>query len=283
MSKLKTILMLAVGLFMLFLAGTSVAKYVFNNKVKDEVEELFSHVEQPDRIITAKDLTGLPQNVQRWLEYTGVIGKEDIVSAHLVQKAEMRLEIDKPWLPVEADQYFTMKEPGFIWTADIKAAPFIHISGRDKYEMGRGHMSIKLLSLFPVADSKGKEIDQGTLLRYLAETVWFPTAALSNYLTWEEIDRNNAKVTMTYGEVTASGVFTFNEEGQVVKFEAERYGEFNGESRIETWSIPMREYKEFEGIKIPTKGEITWKLETGDFNWFNFEVMDMEYNPTQVN
>jgi GTP cyclohydrolase I len=29
---------------------------------------------------------------------------------------------------------------------------------------------------------------------------------------------------------------------------------------------------------IPTKGEVTWKLDTGDFNWFNFEITEIEYN-----
>ena len=139
-------------------------------------------------------------------------------------------------------------------------------------------MLIKILSLFTVADSKGKEIDQGTLLRYLAETMWFPTAAINEYLTWEEMEQYNAKVTMAYDDITASGIFTFNDKGQVVNFEAERYGEFNGEIRLETWSIPVRNYKEFEGVRIPTKGNVTWKLDTGDFNWFNFEVTKIEYN-----
>jgi hypothetical protein len=228
--------------------------------------------------VTNEDLSGLPQNVKKWLEYTGIIGKEKIVSVHVKQKAYMRLENDKPWMPVEAEQYFTTDEPGFIWKAKIKLAPLFYISGRDKYANGKGNMLIKMHSLFTVADSTGKEIDQGSLLRYLAETMWFPTAALNEYLTWEELDQYNAKVTMTYGEITASGIFTFNDKWQVINFEAERYGDFNGEIRLETWSIPVRDYKEFEGIGIPTKGDVTWKLDTGDFNWFNFEVTEIEYN-----
>lgn len=190
----------------------------------------------------------------------------------------MRLERDKSWMPVQAEQYFTLEEPGFIWKANIKAAPLFHIAGRDKYEAGKGNMLIKVLSLFTVADSKGKEVDQGTLLRYLAETIWFPGAAINEYLAWEEIDADNAKATMTYGEITASGVFTFNDKGEVINFEAERYGEFDGGTRLETWSIPVRDYKEFEGIRVPTKGDVTWKLDDGDFNWYNFEVIEIEYN-----
>ena len=278
MSKIILVLIGIVILFVLFIVGSYIARFVFYQNIEKEVEEIFSKVENKNEIVTKEDVERLPKNVQKWLQYSGVIGKKRITAVRLKQKAEMRLAEDKAWMPVQAEQYFTSQEPGFIWKANIKAAPFIHISGRDKYENGKGNMLIKVLSLFTVADSKGKEIDQGTLLRYLAETIWFPSAALNEYLTWEEIDEQNAKATMTYGDITASGVFTFNSEGEVVKFEAERYGVFDGEIRLETWSIPVRDYKQFEGIKIPTKGNVTWKLDTGDFNWFNFEVTEIEYN-----
>ena len=47
-------------------------------------------------------------------------------------------------------------------------------------------------------DAKGKEIDQGALLRYLGEIVWVPSAALSDYITWEEMDSTTARATMSY-------------------------------------------------------------------------------------
>lgn len=278
MSQLKILLLIIVALIVIFISVSSIAKYVFNHKVEKEVQELFSNVKNQGEIVSREDISELPKNVQKWLEYSGIIGKEKIVSVHIKQIAQMRMQKNKSWMPVKAEQYFTTDEPGFIWKANIKVAPLFHISARDKYENGKGNMLIKILSLFTVADSKGQEIDQGTLLRYMAETMWFPTAALNEYLTWEEIDQYNAKATMTYGGITASGIFTFNDEGQIINFEAERYGEFNGKISLETWSIPVRDYKEFNGIKIPTKGDVTWKLDNGDFNWFNFEVTGIEYN-----
>lgn len=59
---------------------------------------------------------------------------------------------------------------------------------------------------------------------------------------------------------------------------AERYGEFNGETRLETWAIPLKSYREFEGVRVPTEGEVTWTLDAGDFNWFNFKVTEIEYD-----
>lgn len=278
MSKLTIILIVIVTLLILTIVVSFVAKYLFNQRVEEEIEEFFSNVENKGEVVNDNEIDGLPDNVGKWLEYSGVLGKERITSVRLKQEADMRLDKDKSWMPVEAEQYFTTEEPGFIWKANIKMAPLIHISGRDKYNDGKGNMLIKILSLISVADSKGKEIDQGTLLRYLAETMWFPSAALNDYIIWEEIDEYNAKATMTYGDITASGVFTFNDKGQVINFEAERYGEFDGETRLETWSIPVSEYKEFHGINIPTKGDVTWELDDGDFNWFNFKIIEIEYN-----
>lgn len=278
MSKLTLVLSIAGGLLVVFIVGSFIANFLFNRSVEDEVEELFNNVEHKGEIVTEENLEQLPENVQNWLRYSQVVGKEKITAVRLKQRADMRLEKDKPWMSVQAQQYFTSESPGFIWKANIKMAPLVHISGRDKYQDGKGNMLIKMLSVFTVADSHGEEIDQGTLLRYLAETIWFPSVALNEYITWEEIDTYNAKATMTYGDITASGIFTFNKEGQVINFEAERYGEFDGETRLETWSIPIHDYKEFEGIRIPTKGDVTWKLDTGDFNWFNFEITEIEYN-----
>lgn len=275
---LKVTIIIFLALIVLVIVTSFIAKLLFNNKVNNEVKALYNHVDLHEEIVQKDDIADLPTPVKKWLEYAQVIGKEKIYAARIKQKAEMRLEPDSNWMSVEATQYFSVQEPGFIWDANVKAAPLLSFAGRDKYFEGRGNMLIKILSLVPVADGTGKEVDQGTLLRFLAETMWFPTAALHDYITWEEVDNKTAKATMSYKGVTASGIFSFNEKGEVIHFVAERYGDFNGGYSLETWAIPISDYKEFDGIKIPTKGKVTWKLDSGDFNWFNFEITHADYN-----
>ncbi|MGC9384246.1 MAG: DUF6544 family protein [Kosmotogaceae bacterium] len=255
------------------------ANKAFNNRVEKEINELFENVSIGDKkVITQKDLEELPNSVKDWIHFAGVIGKESIDTVRLKQNAEMKLEKEKKWMPVEAEQYFTANPPGFLWKARIKAAPFFHIVGRDKYTDGEGNMQIKILSLFTIADSSGKEMNQGTLLRYLAETVWFPTAALSDFIEWEEIDVNTAKATMSFANTNASGIFSFSDEGYVENFTAERYKEADGEYSLEIWLVNISEYKNLDGFMIPTKGEVTWKLDDGDFTWYRFEITDVVYN-----
>ena len=256
-----------------------IANMKFNQKVAKEVKELFAGISgSDDSVIQRSNLEKLPIPVKKWLEFSNIVGKEKVTSVRLKQKAVMRLKEAQSWMPVEAEQYFTVNEPGFIWKARIKAAPLFHIVGRDKYFEGKGSMLINALSLIKIADSSGKEINQGTLIRYLAETVWFPSAALNSYITWEEIDASSARATIDYRGITVSGVFNFNNIGEVTSFVAKRYMENNGKYSLETWLVTMRNYKELDGIKIPTEGKVVWKLETGDFTWFKFEITEIEYN-----
>jgi len=232
----KTVLIiLSILVIIIFLITTAslVANILFNQKATKEVIELFnSSLNNKKEIISKEDLAGLTLSVQKWLENSGVIGKERIRTVRLKQRGLMRIKEGGPWMPAEAEQYFTVDQPGFIWKAKVKMAPLLYFAERDKYEEGKGHMLIKLLSLVPVVDSRGKEIDQGTLLRYLAEIQWFPTAALSNYIKWEEIDSHSARATMSYGGITASGVFKFNEMGELISFNAKRYREVNGKYEL---------------------------------------------------
>ena len=252
----------------------------FKDMVNREKQAFLSSAKVTEEIISEEDLESVPDIVQLWMENAGIVGKERTATVFFRQSGEMRTSIDGSWMEVEAEQFVRTANPGFIWMADVKAAPYIYLAGRDKYVDGKGQMLIKLLSLVPVADSKGKEIDQGAMLRYLAEIVWYPSAALENYISWKEVDSTRVKATMTYGDITASGLFDFNKYGEVIRFEAERYYDRKDKATLETWVIDIREdsYQLISGIRVPTKAQVTWKLPEGDFTWYKLEISDLEYN-----
>ena len=267
----------------IILAASSVAigNAIFKRKVNNEVAELFSKSKEAgSEVITEEDIRGLPEPVQRYLRYTGVIGEEQIKAVRLKQKGFFR-QGARPWMPFEAEQYYTTDPPAFIWTVSMKAYPLLSIKGRDMYFEGKGNMLIKLPPV-TIADARGYEIDQGTLLRYLNEIMWFPTAYLSDYIHWESIDSNSAKATMSYQGVTSSAILYFNEKGEMTDFVAQRYMDVDGKYALETWSTPITEYGEINGIRLPIKGEGVWKLSSGDFSYIRLEITDIEYNNTSL-
>lgn len=284
MPKWLHVLLLTVAVVVLLLfVVVSTASYLLNKRVKAEVERMFaSNIKGEEKVISSEDLQGLPQPVRKWLERSGVVGKEVITSVRMKQKGMMRTKENGQWMPATAEQYYTVEEPGFIWKARVKMLPFLYFTGLDRYQDGKGYMSIKVLSLVPVVNAQGPEADQGTLLRYLGEMAWFPTAALSDYIKWEPVDSHSSRAVMSYGGVTASAVFSFNDSGDLAGITARRYREAGGRYVLEDWAVTAVDYREFGGFRIPNRMDVTWKLKTGDFTWYRVEVTEVEYNRPDV-
>jgi hypothetical protein len=254
--------------------------WLFRVLVERERREFLASPLPAENAVTAESLQALPEAVQKWLVRSNLMGREAIGTVYLKQKGLMRTTPAGKWWPVAAEQHYTIGQPGFFWVAQVQVAPFIELAGRDKYQDGHGFMLIKLLGLFAVVDARGPDTDQGTLLRYLAELVWFPSAALQPYISWQAAGPDAARATMTYGGISATGLFRFNAAGDVVSFEARRsYARKTG-ATLETWFIGVDEagYREFDGIRVPAKAAVTWKLNTGDFTWFTLDITELRYN-----
>jgi len=256
--------------------GVAVASWRFQRRIDDESRALLAGARvSAGRLLQSSDLAPLPPPVRRWLEVSGAVGKPIADTVRLTQRGEMRTAPDKPWMPVSAQQYFSVDPPGFVWRvrASMKGLP---IAGRDRRAGGHGHMLIKVASVIDVANATGPEIDQGTLLRFLGEIIWFPSAALSPAITWEAIDATSARATMRQAGVTATAVFGFDERGRFDRLTAERYMSIPGGSRLEPWTIPITEWRVVRGIEIPVRGNAIWKLAEGDFDYYRWEILDVE-------
>jgi hypothetical protein len=110
--------------------------------------------------------------------------------------------------------------------------------------------------------------------------VWFPSLALSSFITWEQIYENTARrgSTMDYKGTLGSGTFYFNLNGDVTKFSALRYNGNEIDAKRHDWEMNRLGYKTFEGIKVYAKMTSTWKLDDKDWTWLKMEVTDIKYN-----
>lgn len=260
-------------------ALAAVARGRLQRRIDDEARAMLAGAHASgSRVVEARDLEKLPPPVRRWLEASGVVGGARASTVRLQQRGEMRTAPDKPWMPVVAEQYFSVDPPGFVWRVDAKMMGVLPITGRDRYAGGHGNMLFKLASLITVADGSGPAVDQGAMLRFLGEIVWFPSAALSDAITWEPIDARSARATMRYGGVTASAVFAFDEAGRFVSLTADRYMSAGGRSTLERWLIPATEWRAVRGIEMPVRGNAVWKLPAGDFDYYRWEIVDVEVN-----
>lgn len=270
------------NVLILAVALTGMASRGFQQKIERETTALFQAATIRDsHIVKSEDMVHLPAPVQKWLRHTGIIGKENISSVRLKQHAQMKMKPEQEyWTDAIARQYFTIDPPAFLWEVEMKMMSVLPISGRDLFINGRGEMMIKLLSAINVVNAQGDKIDQGTIQRYLGEIVWFPSAALSPYIQWEDIDEHSAKATLNYKGKSAAGTFSFTKAGDLKQYSAMRY--MNDDPDPKEWIVTAKETSEINGIRIPVKLDATWKLETGDWTWLQIEIETIEYNFTET-
>jgi hypothetical protein len=228
-------------------------------------------------VVTDEMLAGLPEPVGRYLRYTGVVGKPFPRTVWLRQQGRMRLGPGQPWLPLDAEEHYSVQPPGFVWAGKAHVGPVPVARARDKYAGGEGRLLVKVASLWPVVDVGGPQMDQADMIRYLSEMVWFPAAFLAGNVSFEAVDDSSARVILADHGRTATGTLLFDDEGRVSAFVAERYRS-PGASRPETWSALVTGYREFEGLRLPVGGPAIWKLPEGDFAYIDVTVTELRYD-----
>lgn len=231
-----------------------------------------------DRIVTKKMLEKLPAPVRRYMDYTGVVGKPWIESVYLKQSGRFRQGLERPWMPLAAEEFYTTDPPSLVWNARFKIAGLPLLRARDSYESGQGHMYGKLAGLFTVFDMRGDKLDQATMIRYLNEMMWFPTAFLGENVTWGEVDDGSAEVTFSDGGKSVSGRMVFDDDGRLTNFTAMRYREIEGDFSLDPWSTPITGYGTLAGLNLPTRGQAVWHLPSGDLPYAELEIAEVEYN-----
>lgn len=233
-----------------------------------------------EHLITGDMLANLPGPVQRYLTYTGVVGKPWVNSVHLKQAGRFRQGLERPWMPMTAVQTYTTYPPAFIWNARFKVAGLPLLRARDAYEDGHGHMYGKLAGLFTVFDVRGEQLDQGAMLRYLSEMIWFPAAFLGDNISWESVGELSAQVTLSDHGKEVSGIMHFDAEGKFRNFTTQRYREVDGDFSLDPWSTPIGQYGTLAGLNLPLTGKAVWNLPDGDLDYVELEITELVYNLT---
>jgi len=251
----------------------------FDERIEQEIEALLEQSSSQQRIVVQENLNELPEPVQYWLSAAGIVGQPIPRTIRLRQEGEIRLGPDQPWMPFHADQYYTIDPPAFIWRVSASAVPGLFIRGVDLFRDGRGSMQMKPLALSTVVDASGPKLDQGSALRYLQETVWFPFAALSDAISWEAIDDRSARATLTLDTITVSGMFFFDKAGQIIDFHALR---FRDEDALQPWNTPMHEHGEYNGVVVPTEGEGIWGSGDDSFTYIRLRLVNLDYDVAEV-
>jgi len=265
-------MIIAITIAALLILTLIIGKVNLSIRFHKQVKELFAHSKDiSDKKFSYQQLTGLPQPVQRYFKHVLKDGQPYISYASLTHDGQFKTGENNGWVNIKGEQYFTAEKPGFIWKGTTAM-----FTARDMYINNKGRLIVSLFSLYNILDGTGEKYNQGELLRWLAENVWFPTNLLpGKNLLWTAIDNLSAKLTFNYNGLSLFYIVTFNDTGEITRVETQRY---MGEENLETWIGEFTDYREMNGVVVPTTIEAIWKLEKGDLSYARFHVKKIVYN-----
>lgn len=267
--------------------GIGLAALRSSNRWNRKTQQIIDKLTQPSRAsepVSFDDFAQLPLPVAKYLRYALREGQTPVCSVRIRQVGEFcasEKARDK-WMPFTATQFVSAQPPGFVWDARLRAAFGMQIRVRDAYVEGQGSGQVSLFALVTIAQEQGgSELAQGSLLRYLAEAVWCPTALLpSENLVWSAIDDTTALATLTDNGVCVALQFSFNDAGEVINvYTPERaYKKVSGASQRQPWQCILRDYQQKGGMMIPLYGEAQWHLPDGKYSYFKGRSVEMQFD-----
>lgn len=237
----------------------------------DVARLLASGSDVSDRKFIYRQLEGLPQPVQQYFRHVLRPGQSYISSVHLLHTGLFKTDLKRGWVAISGEEYFTARRPGFVWKG--KTATF---TARDMFVDGKGRLVVHLLSLFQIQDSQGPQFNRGELMRWLGESVCFPTNLMpSKDLKWYPIDDHSARLEYSYQGMLISLMVEFNAAHEIEQMTAMRN---MGEGPRKKWVTRLSDYQLRDGIRIPTVLEAAWDLPEGYFPYARFSITEIEYN-----
>jgi hypothetical protein len=251
----------------------------FKNTYKREATQGMARLTTMQPLVE-KDLTSLPDPVQKYLRYTGAIGKPKIQNVHAVFSGKMKLQENGRWMHFHAEQYNFYDQPTrlFYISSHMFGIPF---DGLHLYSGSAATMQIKLASVIPVVHAYGPIMTKGeTVTLFNDMCVLAPATLIEKSIRWETLDPLTVQATFTNQRYTISALLYFNQEGELMNFVSDdRYQALKGNTFANVrWSTPLKEYREINGQKVASNDEAVWHMPKGEFVYAQFHLTTVVYN-----
>jgi hypothetical protein len=149
------------------------------------------------------------------------------------------------------------------------------------YEGIRASMTVRVASLFNGVDLHSDALARTETVTLLNDLCIFAPSWLTDpRLAWQPVDDRHADVTFTQGPHRVSARLEFNDAGELVNFISEDRGALqkDGSLRLLRWSTPVRDYREFEGRRVATRGEAIYDYPEGAFVYGRFVLKQIRFD-----
>ena len=230
-------------------------------------------------VLTAEDVAALPAPVRTYLERVGAVGAPRVRSFHAEFRAAIRGAPDDPWMRGTAEQVETFDPPARIFFMNVRRAGLpVHVLHR--YVGTEARMEGRLLGLIPVVEVEGPKLTRSETVTLLNDVFFMAPAALVDLpIAWDTLDGRRVRATLTHAGHTVSAVAYFDERGDLSDFESDdRYQMDRDPPVLARWSTPLREPRDYGGVRLPSGGVALWGDAGEAWAYGDFDLLRIRYN-----
>jgi hypothetical protein len=231
-------------------------------------------------VFTEEDIEKLPLALQKYFHYCGYLGTPKMSYMKAFFKNVDFVMSPGKTIKINYQQLNLVSRPErfALISSSLFGIPF---EGLDSFDKGKGSMKGVLAKVIPLFNQRGESMDRASLVTWLAECLLVPNAALQDFITWEGINNTHVKGTISWQEISTSGIFTFTDDGALQSFRtSDRVAvDMQGKETEADWSAYFRNYHTMNGILQPSILQSVWHYHDGDVVYFNKNesTVDFQY------
>lgn len=245
-----------------------------------DAARLIASQAESSEVFTEEDFADHPRLIREYIRSCGYIGTPKMAYLEAVLRdSELILAKTGPVLRTDYTQYNYRDLP--TRQALIESRMFgVPFEGYDYYFDGNAGMKGMLGKAVTLFHQTGEDMDRAALVTYLAEAPLVPSALLQGYITFDEMGDSQLRGTIEYEGITATGVFTFADTGEVTSFTTEDRAQIatDGTAQYIPWSEVFEDYRTNEdGIRVPMRIKTIWHQDDGDFVYFDGTISELRF------
>lgn len=254
--------MIIIGFILIVLGGILIYWHIpyspFKSGYDQSMKQRAENVVKTTSICTNAEIAALPKPLQRYCKYIGLenfpkyqVVRIDFQKTKFVFDAQSGKELN-----MDYDLWLFYDKPyrSAYCKSSMFGIPFDGIDYCTENQLGgvKGILG-KAIPIFNVCDEQGYKAE---LISWIAELVLVnPSALLSSYVTYEQIDDVHVKATIDYQGASGAGIFTFNQEGAITEFfsDERQVEKVNGVPTAVGWRCEYEDYEQMETLKVAKK------------------------------
>ena len=240
---------------------------------------------EPGALVSERDLAELPEPLAAYVRRSGALGKPRVRSFSAEFHGRIRSGPDQAWMSFTGKQLNTFgPRPRRVFLMDATRSG-LPVTVLHSFKDTTATMRAKVLSLVPVVNASGAEMDRGETVTVFNDLVVLaPAAIVDAPVRWTAVDAQHVRGVFTDGDQSVSAELTFDAEHDLVNFTSDDRSRASTDGRSFDplrWSTPLSGHRDVDGRRVMATGEGRWHAPEpeGLFTYVEFHIDDIAYNP----